>query len=62
MTSLIARIFLKGFTLVFRTLHIPDHGYPDENPDDPDCISFLRINFYGLASDVYKVGCIFLQN
>jgi hypothetical protein len=55
MTGLIARIFLKGFTLFFRTFHIPDHGDPDENPDDPDCIHFPRIDFYGLPSDVSKV-------
>ena len=54
MTGLIiARIFLKGFTLVFRTFHIPDLGYLDENPDDPDCIS--RIDLYVLPGDVSKV-------
>jgi hypothetical protein len=55
MTGPIARIVLKGVTLVCRTLHIPDHGDPEENSDDPDCISFFRIDFYGLASDVYEV-------
>jgi hypothetical protein len=56
MTSLIARIFLEGFTLVFRTFHIPDHGYQEENLDDPDCFFFSGEVFTGSQVLFLKFG------
>ena len=46
MTSLIVRKFLKGVTLVFGSF--PNLGYPGDIQNDPDRISFLRVDFFFL--------------